>query len=300
MLRALALAAVVLATYAVGATSADAAERLKIVCSTTQVADFARNVAGAQGDVVSILGAGADPHTYQPTPSDVQRVAQADILFMNGWHLEGNNWMENLARDAGKPLVQCVEGVTPLILEEDGQQVEDPHAWFSTKNAVVYVRNITAALSKRDPAHAEQYQARAELYIQQLRALHFWIERQLAVVPEKQRILVTSHDAFNYFCRDYGFKNQAPVGWSTGRDIGGGTTPSRRRETVESIKQTGVRAIFVETSVNPETVQLIAREAGVELGGELYSDAMGPPDSNAATYIGMMRENVLTIVSALK
>jgi manganese/iron transport system substrate-binding protein len=119
-------------------------------------------------------------------------------------------------------------------------------------------------------------------------------------IPAGKRVLVTSHDAFNYFCRQYGFRSASPAGWSTGEEVGGGITPERRRQTVESIRQFGVKAIFVETSVNPKIIRQLADEAGVEIGGELYSDSMGGPGTAGETYLGMMRENVLRIVHALK
>jgi manganese/iron transport system substrate-binding protein len=210
--------------------------------------------------------------------------------------------MAALARDAGKPLVRCTDGIGPLMLQQEGDPVpvRDPHAWFTPKNAVVYVRNILQAVSQLDSQHADEYTARAELYLEQLRTLDTWIVRQVNAVSPAKRILVTSHDAFNYFCQAYGFRAAAPVGWSTGQEVGGGLTPARRRETVDSIQSFGVNAIFVETSVNPKLIREIAREAGVEIGGRLYSDSMGPAGSAGETYIGMMRENVLTIVHALR
>ncbi|MBW3600735.1 MAG: metal ABC transporter substrate-binding protein [Planctomycetes bacterium] len=300
-MRAFWLVAAVAALSIPNANDAAAQEKkLLAVCSTTQVADFTRQVIGDRWDVQCVLAPGQDPHLYQIKPDDVKLVAQADLCLENGWHLEGKDWMKSLARDAGKELVTCIEGVEPLELEEGGTPYKDPHAWFSPANAAVYVRNILAAVTKVDPAHAAEYRARASLYLSQLQALNAWVQLQVNAVPANRRILVTSHDAFNYFCRQYGFKSASPAGWSTGEEIGGGITPARRRETVESIRQYGVKAIFVETSVNPKIVREIAREAGVEVGGELYSDSMGAPDTAGETYIGMMRENVLKIVQALK
>jgi manganese/iron transport system substrate-binding protein len=272
-----------------------------VLCSTTQIEDFTRQVVGDRLEVQCILSPGQDPHLYEATPSDAERVRQADICLENGLHLEGNNWMANLAKDENKPVITCTKGIEPIRLEVDGksQPVSDPHSWFSPKNAAVYVRNITMAVSQLDPAHAGEYKSRASLYLDQLRTLDSWIKRELNAVPADSRVLVTSHDAFNYFCRDYGFRSQSPVGWSTGQEVGGGVTPARRQQTVESIRQAGVRAIFVESSVNPELIREIAKEAGVEIGGKLYSDSMGPPSSPGETYIGMMRENVITIVSSL-
>lgn len=275
------------------------------VASTTQVADFARHVAGDDIDVRCILAPGADPHTYVPTPGDVKMVADADIALQNGMYLEGNNWMAKLAEDAGKPLVVCTEGVAPIGMEYEGRQVQDPHAWFDPANAAVYVHNITHAFVELDPDNAENYRARARLYLAQLRALDGWIRAQVANVPPKERVLVTSHDAFNYFCRAYHFNpdndymSLAPMGWSTGSEVGGGMTPSSRSRVVQSLQESGARAVFVETSVNPKLLREIAREAGVAIGGSLYSDSMGEGGSAGETYIGMMRENTLTIVRAL-
>lgn len=274
--------------------------RLRIVCSTTQTADFARQLTGDRCEVVCLLGPGVNPHVYQPVPGDSRMVESADLCVQNGLHLEGKNWMATLARDNGnKPLVTCTDGVQPLDLEYEGKVVKDPHAWFTPVNGATYVNNLLRALIKLDPGGTPLYKARAELYLNQLRTLDAWIQRQVARIPQKRRILVTSHDAFNYYGARYGFKVRSPVGWSTGSEIGGGMTPERRRRVVSSIRDFGVPAIFVETSVNPKMIRQIAGEAGVSVGGELYSDAMGGSGTAGETYIGMMRENTLTIVEAL-
>lgn len=291
------ICALLLGTVTVGA---ETVTRPRVVCSTTQVADFARQVVGDRMEVVGILGEGVNPHVYQPVPGDSRLVESAALCLQNGLHLEGKNWMETLARDNGnKPLTTCTDGVPPLDLAYEGQLVKDPHAWFDPVNAARYVQNILAAVSDLDPEGARAYRMRAELYLAQLRALDAWIEKQTSRLPAEQRILVTSHDAFNYFAARYGFKVRSPVGWSTGSEIGGGMTPRRRRMVVESIRDFGVSAVFLETSVNPKMIRQIAGEAGVAVGGELYSDAMGGPGSAGETYIGMMRENCLVIVSAL-
>lgn len=286
---------------------ADEGPKKVIVCSTTQIADLARQIVGDRCEVKCILAAGQDPHLHQITERDKQLVAEADLLFENGWHLEGKEWMRTMARDAGKEgaLVTCVEGIEPIELDEPDASgkpvtIKDPHAWFSPKNAAVYVRNILNGVEQIDPQHSEQYTARAQLLLEQLRTLHLWATRQFSAIPPNRRVLVTSHDAFNYFCQAYNFKSAAPAGWSTANELGAGVTADSRRATVESIRQAGVKAIFVETSVNRKLIQEIASEAGVEIGGELYSDSMGAPGTAGETYIGMMRENVLTIVHALK
>jgi ABC-type Zn uptake system ZnuABC Zn-binding protein ZnuA len=220
------------------------------VCSTTQIADFARQVVGDRIEVRSILAPGADPHTYMPTPQDAKAVLSADLALQNGLHLEGKNWMATLVRDANKPLVTCTAGINPVELERQGQKISDPHAWFSPRNAAVYVNNILSAVIKLDPDGKTRFESRAKLYLQQLRALDAWIREQVNFIPPHQRILVTSHDAFNYFC-------------------------------------------------NPKLIREVAGQAGVRIGGSLYSDSMGEQGSAGDTYIGMMRENVIVIREAL-
>jgi manganese/iron transport system substrate-binding protein len=275
-----------------------------VVCSTTQVADFARQVVGDDWEVRCVLAPGQDPHLYRVTPNDVKLVTDATLCLENGLHLEGNQWMASLANDAGKPIVRCTTGIQPLqMIVDDAEStaaVADPHAWFSPQNAAVYVRNILRAVSELDPDNAEKFQARAEMYLGQLRVLDAWIAKQCNAIPRNRRVLVTSHDAFGYFCQQYAFKSAAPTGWSTGQEIGAGITPARRKAAVDSIRDFGVKAIFVETSVNPKLIREIASEAGVRIGGELYSDSMGQTGTSGETYLGMMRENVLTIVQALR
>lgn len=295
----------VLSGWASGWVRADDEEsRPLLLCSTTQVADFARQIVGDRWDVRSILAPGQDPHLYEVTPNDVTQARQATLCLANGLHLEGHDWMHRLAENAAKPLIACAEGVAPLVIQVEREnttiEVPDPHAWFTPQNAAVYVRNIVQAVSRMDRPRADEYQMRAELYLAQLRALDAWIVKQSNAIPRDRRILVTSHDAFGYFCQQYGFRSAAPTGWSTGQEVGGGMSYERRKASVDSIREFGVKAIFVETSVNPKLIREIAQEAGVVIGGELYSDSMGPPGSAGETYLGMMRENVIRIVHALK
>lgn len=299
MSRLVGLVAACLLLIPIHTSAREPGEKFRLVCSTTQVADFVRQVVGDRCHVDGILAPGADPHLYETKPGDAQLVGKADLCFDNGLHLEGKDWMRTLAENADKPIITCTTGIEPLKLGSGGEQYNDPHAWFSITNAAIYVNNIQRAMIELDPEGEEQYAARARLYLDQLRALHLWAQREVSKIPPSKRILVTSHDAFQYFCAEHGFKSAAPVGWSTGEEIGAGLTPAKRKATVDSIRGFGVKSIFVETSVNPKLIREIASEAGVNVGGELYSDSMGPPGSAGETYIGMMRENVLTIVHAL-
>ena len=267
-----------------------------MVCSTTQCADFARQVVGDRWDVHCVLGAGQDPHAYEPRVADSDAVANADLCVRNGWNLEGHEWMKTLTTNAGKPLVTCTAEVEPLMTAEDNP-VQDPHAWFNPANAWKYVKQIRDEVCRLDPDHAGEYMARAELYRAQLRDLENWIQEQVNAIPEP-RVLVSHHDAFGYFCDRYGFQSVSPVGWTT--DEIAGTTISDRQAVVDQIRDLKVRSIFVESTLNRQMIEAIANEAGVEVGGELYSDAMGGPGTAGETYIGMMRENVLKIVEGLK
>lgn len=269
-----------------------------VVCSTTQIADFTRQVVGDLWEVKCVLGEGEDPHGYRTTAQDNVVVAGADLCLENGWNLEGHAWMQNMAQNAGKPIRTCINGVKAIQTEEKQGTVEDPHAWMNPINAWQYVQNIRDAVSEIDPDNAWQYEARAELYRLQLKSLGLWIKQQVSQIPAEKRILVTHHDAFEYFCQAYSFTAISPKGWTTGELAG--INPKKIPEIAKRIRSQGVKSVFIESSTNRELVDQIAREAGVKVGGKLYSDAMGPKGSAAESYIGMMRENVLTIVSALK
>lgn len=271
-----------------------------VTVSTTQIYDITKNIAGDDVRVFSILAPGQDPHTYTPVPADMDRVKSSDLLIENGFHLEGKNWMKSLAMDAKKPIITATDGIKPLTLETGGEKINDPHSWFTPANAAVYVNNITRALIKLSPEHKDNFIMRSKLYLAELRALDSWIRKEVSVIPPAKRILVTNHDAFGYFAHEYGFVNTAPVGWSTGGEVGGGVTPQRREAAVNSIRQHNVRTIFVETTINPKLIREIAKDAGVKVGGTLYSDSMGDTGTTGETYIGMMRENVIKIVRGLR
>ena len=272
----------------------------RLVCSTTQIADFARQVVGDRWEVDCILSAAQDPHTHEVTSNDIALIKRADLCLQNGWNLEGHDWMGAQARNQGKPIVTCVTGVKPLMIQEDenAQAVQDPHAWFDIENAIIYVTNIRNAVRDIDPEHAEEYNARAKLYFYQLRGLRQWVSQQVNLIPKQKRILITHHDAFGYFAQANGFRAVSPLGWTTGEMAG--ISLGQRQQVVDQIRELGVKSIFVETSTETDTLRVIAKETGVKIGGSLYSDAMGPPGSAGETYIGMIRENVITIVNSLK
>ena len=187
------LLATMIAAFALAETAvAQDPEKKIIVCSTTQIADFARNVVGDSWEVQCVLGPGQDPHNYRTTTNDSAAVAGSDLCLENGWNLEGHGWMSTLAKNAGKPIKTCVDGVEPLSTDEEGGSVEDPHAWMDANNAWIYVKNIRDAVTEMDPDNAAAYEARADLYRLQLKSLNLWIGKQVGQIPAERRILVLS------------------------------------------------------------------------------------------------------------
>lgn len=287
-----------LCATALGQAIGEQIPKKKIVCSTTQIADFAKNVAGDQWDVESILGPGQDPHTHEVSTASAKLVSEADLCFQNGWNLEGHAWMEKICKESGKSCVTCVDGVTPRTISEDGTIINDPHAWFSIDRAKIYVRNIFKALADADPKNKGYYLKNASAYIVKLDDLKAEIKKELSQIPSP-RILATHHDAFGYFAEEYNFEIVSLAKWSTD-EIGGGSTLERRKELIATIRDKGVKALFAETSIDPEIMKVICKETGAKLGGKLYSDAMGGKGTPGETYIGMMKQNVKIIVEALK
>lgn len=264
------------------------------VATLTMVADMVQRVGGDRVEVRCIMKPGGDPHLYKPVPNDLRLVAQADIVFINGLGIEG--WITDLIANA--------TGRRPVVTVTDGMAAErsatfhgepDPHGWFDVRNALVYVENIEKGLTQMDPAGAEHYRARAETYRAELRDLDAWVRRELARVPPARRKLVTSHDAFHYFGKAYDFEVLAVQGVSTE------SQPNSQDvvELIKTIRAAGVPAVFVETSVNPKMLEYVAEQAGVRVGGTLFSDSCGAPGTPGGSYVGMVRENVRIIVEAL-
>jgi ABC-type Zn uptake system ZnuABC Zn-binding protein ZnuA len=269
-------------------------EVLKVVATTTQVADFATNVGGDRVRVTSLLKPNLDAHDYEPSPADVEAIAQADLVLENGAGLE--TWLRDTIQSSGfhGPMVDTSQGVR---LRQVGGEA-DPHIWQNPRNAEVMVANIERALAAADPADAAVFRANLAAYTNQLQALDSEVQRQIDSLANKK--LVTNHDAFGYYIDRYGLQFVGSVIPSfdssaelSGRDI---------RDLVAKIKATGVKAVFSETSLPPRTAETIAREAGVKVvEGEdaLYGDSLGPAGSDGDTYLKMVRHNTRTIVSNL-
>ena len=267
---------------------------LTVASLSTITTDIAKNVGGDKVDVIPVIKPGIDPHEFQPTPDDVKRIVTADLVLITGKHLEGYlTKLEESAGGSGK-FVDTGAAFPSLKLEEDGKLVEDPHWWHSIEN----VKKATLVVEKRfaeaDPANKATYEKNAVTYIAELKDLEAWAKREVATLPREKRKLVTTHDAFGYFARDFGFKIYALAGVSTEDE------PSSRKisDLINTIKSEGVKAVFFESIENPKVVAEITKETGAKVGGELYADGLG--DKEAKTYPDMVRHNIATIVDSLK
>ena len=273
------------------------AATLKVASLSTVLSDVARNVGGDKVQVEEIVKGGVDPHEFQPSPGDVELVAGANLVLVSGKGMEGYlSKLEDGASGDGKFLNVGDKLGASLKLVDDGKTVEDPHWWHSVANvkkAAIIVRDAFVAA---DAANKEAFTAGAAAYEAKLDDLDKGVRFKIAELGRDKRKLVTSHDAFQYFARDYGFKIYPIEGVSTAEE------PSTRKvaELLGTIKKEKVKAVFFENTQNPKVIGQITRETGAKIGGELYADGLGAPDGDAGTYDAMIRHNVNTIVDALK
>lgn len=280
------------------------AEGVKVVASTTLIADVVKQVGRDRVAVTALLPVGADPHTFEPRPQDMAALSNADVVFINGLHLE-EALEPTLKANVKGTLVEVSEGIEPLPLfdvdereaGEPGHFAVDPHTWMDPNNAIVWAQNIAAALSKADPANTNTYQSNAEAYITELRALDQSIRQQVEGVPVGQRKLVTDHSIFGYFADEYGFEQVGLVVPALSTNAAPSAQELAGLE--DAIHAQGVTAIFVGNTVNPALSKQVARDTGVRLV-IVYTDSLGEAGSEVDSYIKFMRYNVRAIVDGLK
>tara|TARA_R110000868_G_scaffold99933_1_gene274802 strand:- start:324 stop:1196 length:873 start_codon:yes stop_codon:yes gene_type:complete len=274
---------------------ANAGEKLKVVTSFSILADITQQIAGDKLELHNLVGADADAHVYQPSTDDAKAVFAADLIVANGLGFEP--WLARLIDSSEAPgkRIDASAGVLPLMLDEEGQRVADPHAWQNLANAEIYVRNIANTLSQIDTANAEYYAYRSEAYISQIRVLLSEARSSLGQLPPAQRTIITSHDAFGYLGQAYGLNFIAPQGLSTEDEPSAAEVAALIRQ----IRTDGVRAVFVENIRDPRLIQQIAAEGGAKVGGTLYSDALASAGP-ASSYLGMFKHNLDTLLAALK
>ena len=285
------------------ATRVDDEQPYDIVATTGMVADVVRHVAGDEANVTQLMGEGVDPHLYNPTRTDVATLSAADLIFYSGLMLEGrmSDVMVRLGRN-GKPVYAVTEELDPeFLLEPEGFAGHwDPHVWMDVNAWMQTLSVVEQALTRYDPAHAEQYAVHAQAYREQLQALDRYVTQAIASIPEQQRVLVTAHDAFNYFGRAYDIQVQAVQGLSTESEAG----VDDINQLVDFLVQRGIGAIFIESSVSDKNIRALIEGAAqqgheVVIGGSLFSDAMGGAGTYEGTYIGMIDLNATVIARAL-
>ncbi len=277
---------------------------LRVVSTTAMVNDLVKRVGGEAVAAEVLMGPGVDPHLYKATASDMLKLNRADVVFYNGLMLEGR-MSEVFARmSKAGARVHAITGKLPaerLLKSGDYEGHPDPHVWFDVSLWADCIAVVEAALSEAAPAQKETFIRNAAEARRALAELHAWALAKAAELPAEKRVLVTSHDAYNYFGRAYGFEVVGLQGISTVSEA----ALADMAKLTDFIRERGLKAVFVESSVSPATIQRIAKDAGVTIGGELFSDAMGTPGQiengyDLGTYEGMVKHNLHTIVEALK
>ena len=288
-----------------GSASAGDGGKLKVTATVNMVGDLVRQVGGEHVEVTELMGPGVDPHLYQATQADLSKLRKADVILYVGMHLEGKiqDTLEKMNGQGRKHSVSVTKDIdkTTLLKDPEAEEYPDPHIWFEVPLWAQTVDVVVETLSKADPANKADYEKNGDATKDKMTELQTWVADTIKDLPEEKRILVTSHDAYSYFGRAYGFKVVGLQGISTVSEAG----LADRTKLVDFIKEQKVKAIFVETSVSPEAIKAIASDAGVVIGGELFSDAMGKlgqikHGNDVGTYEGMIKHNVSTIVNALK
>ena len=276
---------------------------LKILCTTGMIADAAQNIAQNKAEIVALMGSGTDPHLYKASQGDLEKMRWADIIFYNGLHLEGKMVEVHEALKRTKTTVALGETIPKnlLIANDKFGSNYDPHIWFSLKNWRIVAQNITKTLVQKDPDNAAFYTKNLAAYTSQLDSLSQEIAQKIGTIPAQNRVLITSHDAFEYYGREFGVRVKGLQGVSTVAEYGLKDIVSL----VNFIVAQKVKAVFVETSVSPRSIESVVQgctEKGhkVIIGGTLYSDAMGAQGTPDGTYLGMLRHNTNALVAALR
>ncbi|MFT6814780.1 MAG: ABC-type Zn uptake system ZnuABC Zn-binding protein ZnuA/ABC-type Mn2+ [Sphingobacteriales bacterium] len=270
------------------------AQKPKVVTSTTMITDFCKELGGDKIDLIGIVPVGSDPHLYDPVPQDAENISKADLIVKNGLKLEG--WIGKLIKNAAQNalIIEASDGVKAIESDQFNGS-PDPHAWMDVQNAIIYSENITAAFIKVDPTNEEFYKNRLKNYSEKLIDLHAETYAAIQSIPLKQRVLITTHDAFEYFSKAYNIRVESALGISTEAEVQIGDI----KDLTELILEGDIPAIFVETTINPKLFLQMAKDLKIKIGGSLYSDSLGDEESGADTYLKMIRYNTKLIVNAL-
>ncbi|MEI8321024.1 MAG: metal ABC transporter substrate-binding protein [Alphaproteobacteria bacterium] len=269
-------------------------EPLRIVSTFSILADLVKEIGGDRVHVDCIVGPDSDPHIYEPRPSDIIKISNAQIIFINGLGFEG--WLERLmsAAESDGKLVVATDHIYPRLVFE-GTVVQDPHAWHSVANTKIYITNIRDKLIEIDPSSEKYYERRFQIFYKKLTDLDKKIREKIDKIPPERRKIITAHDAFGYFGNAYGVQFMAPQGIST-------ESEARVHQVIFLIKQIKalkVKTIFIENISDPKLIEQIGKEAGAKIGGTLYSDALSGPEGPASSYIKMMEYNIDLLLKAM-
>lgn len=273
----------------------DAEAPFKAVTTFTVLADMAQNVAGDAAEVVSITKPGAEIHGYEPTPQDIVRAHDADLILWNGLNLE--LWFEQFLSNLGDiPSVTLTDGIDPISISSGSYEGSaNPHAWMGLDNALIYVDNIADAFAAHDPDNAQTYRANADSYKAQIRDTIGPLRDRIAQLPAERRWLVTCEGAFSYLARDFGLKELYL--WPMNADQIG--TPQQVRSVIDGVRQHDIPAVFCESTVNTSPAEQVARETGARYGGVLYVDSLTDPGGAVPTYLDLLRVTAQTIADGL-
>ncbi|ASN85560.1 metal ABC transporter substrate-binding protein [Pectobacterium versatile] len=272
-------------------TSAQAAEKLKVITTFTIIQDIAQNIAGDAATVESITKPGAEIHDYQPTPRDIVKTQSAQLVLWNGMNLE--RWFTRFFENVKNvPAVVVTEGITPLPIREGAYNGNpNPHAWMSPSNALIYIENIRKGLVQADPANAETYNRNAKAYAEKIKALDAPLRERLARIPEQQRWLVTSEGAFSYLAKDYQF-NEVYL-WPINADEQG--SPQQVRRVIDTVREKAIPVVFSESTISDKPAKQVSKETGAKYGGVLYVDSLSTEKGPVPTYIDLLQVTVETI-----
>lgn len=287
-----------LALFGCGETTKDAEQspdKIKVLTTFTVIADIAQNVAGDAAEVESITKAGAEIHDYEPTPKDIAKVKDADLILHNGMNLE--RWFERFYQGVDVPAVVVTDGITPILIKGGAyENLPNPHAWMSMSNALIYVENIKNALIEHDPKNKEIYLKNAQAYSQKIQAMDASLRAKLANIPQDERWLVTSEGAFSYLAQDYGL-NEAYL-WDINAEQQG--TPKQVQALIETVRTNRIPVVFSESTISDKPIKQVAKEAGVHYGGVLYVDSLSNSDGKVPTYLDLLEVTTTTMIQGLQ
>ncbi|WP_071187952.1 metal ABC transporter substrate-binding protein [Trichormus sp. NMC-1] len=271
-------------------------EKKVILTTFTVIADMVQNVAGDKAIVESIVKPGAEIHGYEPTPSDLVRAKKVDLILDNGLGLE--RWAEKYYNSVPKvPHITLSAGITPVEIAENAYKGKpNPHAWMSPQNAVIYVENIRKALVDLEPANADTYNANAQAYSQKIKAIDQKLRKDLSIIPQDQRYIVSCEGAFSYIARDYGLKEVYL--WAVNSEQQ--ATPKQVEKVINTVKANKIPTIFCESTVNDKAQREVANTTGAKFGGVFYVDSLSPADGPASTYLKLLEYNVNTLIQGLQ